>query len=115
MIPHILQTTEIELTGPKSGEDAPTRVLTIDEPRRIGTLHPEYPKDLEFRAKWRKNVKDKEEHTEHIIEKFQWTHNEARGIIIRDKGWIQVAFVPQNPTSYLISRTHRRFRCVFLS
>lgn len=80
------------MTGPTSGQDAPSRVNNIDEPRRIGTLAPNYDEDREFRANWRSNIKAKDENTEQFISEMKWTHDEARGIIIREKGWIQVCF-----------------------
>eukprot|EP00750_Incisomonas_marina_P021401 INCI4363.1.p2 GENE.INCI4363.1~~INCI4363.1.p2 ORF type:complete len:181 (+),score=45.11 INCI4363.1:71-613(+) len=81
--------TEIEMTKATSGQDAPSRVNTIDEPRRVGTLSPNYDEDREFRAHWRSNIKAKDENTEQFISEMKWTHDEARGIIIREKGWIQ--------------------------
>ena len=81
---------EVEMTEKQSGLDVPSRVNTIDEARRKGTLAADYEERRAFRAEWRTNIKSKDETTEEYISEMQWTQEEARGIIIRAKGWIQV-------------------------
>ncbi len=83
---------QVEMTevGAKSGLDPPTRVLNMDEARRVGTLAPSYNDDRIFRSEWRTKVKSKDKDTEDYIARMNWTVDEARGIIIREKGWLQV-------------------------
>merc|ERR1719326_433910 len=56
-----------------------------DDKKLQGTLHPNYKDDVDFRKKWR----DNENFRKGESSRFGWTDDEARGIIVRESGWVK--------------------------
>merc|ERR1719271_2131674 len=62
-----------------------TNVVPKNDKKSQGTLHPNYKSDVEFRAKWRED----EDFRKSVSSRFNWSDDEARGIIVRESGWVK--------------------------
>merc|ERR1712032_624181 len=65
--------TKVEAAVPKSDK------------KSQGTLHPNYKDDVKFRHRWRND----EGFRASWSSKYGWTEDEARGIIVRESGWVK--------------------------
>merc|ERR1719265_1747009 len=73
------------MTSEAKEEKVEAAVQTKDDKKTQGTLHPNYKDDVEFRHRWRTD----EGFRNSASSKYGWTQDEARGIIIRESGWVK--------------------------